>query len=1435
MVISEKDIPISRQQVEPVSAHQAVQTLPATEDTAQQTTPDTRHMTAQTAADIGHLAIKTDRQLRIAVGESTSVTTEPARLLNQEEVIRKNKNIKDMFVASGEKLELEKKRLAELESKFKHEAEARLEALSVHSDRISALERKQVQLLGYIDDKEQGLQPSVSERVMPIGKSGSEESLTSVKSARKNVQKGGPSQQSPSPEVTGRQTTPPQSAHPCGSAEVSAQPPVAGASPSRAKTPPKFCTSAVAESVTARLYKTKSARKQEEMDSVARKKPTSKPKPVPCDHTIRSQSVPANKSSVSSDGPKSPSHGRLAIPATPRSFSAKLHLSSSNLASVPESSREFSDAPEELSSSLPELSQSLPTSQYFDMISEQPRCRSQVNLAWSPHGTTDSVPCWPSSSEVQMVRPVHPTLTVPYYMKSSQPHDLSMRKTKPDDASPLSYHVALKSLRGPSNSVSGRDRPTDKRCDKPASSVAKTRPTRKAALQAKGSVETPVSTRPAPRQWNVSTKPSIPTKVCKYDPAGLVVQSRGTQGSDCKEGTSKDLHSRTSDISGRTVNRQMSPRPAEGSPHSSGVSRQDKLVDYLSSSRVPPASAPVKVNQPVTGRRSENEPRMSIDITRTLVEADQWASDGQWSVDSLHTLYPSGAHSAHIESPDVIPRIAIPNFTSLSPLKTHRSEGDEVSVQSSIKRDSSPAKEHKQKRRRSADIPVEIYIPEGVPISSRGGHSSQQADDLFFDFTDSMQGLTGHVVMETPIGTPPGEMIVTDDWTKVIRRHGQKAAEQQDRTHVHHTPATVTARLTGKGTPFTAASSKHIWPRLADDYVSILDLKAEELRDSQLTCRQPTDHQHTVPPDRVTDQQCTRPVDHKYIVPTNHQHTVPNEHQYTMSTNHQHTMSTDHQHTMPNDHQHTMPIEPQHTTPTKHTLPTAHQHILPMDSQHTMTTGLQHTIPTHNQHTKATDHQHIVPTDNQHTIPTDDRHTMPTDHQQTVPTHNQHTTPTDSQHPMPTDHQHTAPTAHQRILPKDSQHTMTTGLQHTIPTHNQHTKATDHQHIVPTDHHKGVTTTEASSPGVDIGSPVVDIDSLSVDIGSPVVDIDSLRVDIGSPILAIGSPGVDIGSPGVDIGSPRVDIDSPVADIGSAIVDIGSAAQGELLLRASPGDTMVPGDNFTDDSLDEDVKNVITSVTSDGGDDRCCSQQPMTEPKSVSNPESLQATVCKRDTAAPQQRPHDESQQRPQVEPQQRLHEEPQQRPHDESQQRPQVEPQQRPQVEPQQRSHEEPQQKPNEEPQQRTVQVSQVPQQAPQQAPPHGTMELAPQQAAPHEPQVERLAFSDDSLNDNIEQKVSDTVLESRCHDHPAVTVTAGADMHPHHHATPGEDRANVDMTSTVLTPGAQTQMHNDSNEPFDTHGQTTMQPQVLLTVEVKMSSSMEVQTEDQPSTESR
>ena len=1328
---------------EPVSSHQAVQTLPVTEDMAQQTSPDTRHMTAQTAAaDIGHLAVQTDKQLRAATGESSSMTTEPCAPWS-DQVTRRNEDIEDMFLASGEKLELEKKRLAELESKFKSEAESRLEALSVHSDRISALERKQVQLIGYIDDKEQELLPSQSERETPIGKSGSEESLLSLKGAGKRVRKNSSSQ---SPEGSGRETTPPPwSAHPCSSAEVPS-----GMTPSRAKTPPKFRTSPIAESVTARLYKTKNGRKPEETDGSARKKPASKQKPTPNDHTTSAKSDPvrpANKSSVSPDGPKSPPHGRLVVPGLQRSFSTKLHLSSSNLASVPESSGEVTEAPEDLSLSLPELSQSLPTSQNFDMISEQPRCHSHANLSLPPHDDMDTVPCagQPSSSETRVTAPVHPTRSVPYHISSkcSQHHDPSTRKAKPD-ASPLSYHVALKSLQSPSNA--GRDRPpaeVGQRCDKPVSPVAKTTPARKFALQSR---ESSASTVHVPVQWNSST--SVPTKICKHDP-----KSTRSQRGDGKDQCSK------SHPTGRTVPRQMSPRLGDVSPHSSSVSKQDTLLDYLASHRLPLDGDSTNADQTTKGRCNENKPE--TDITRTLPEV----GEEHWSVARLRTVYPA----THIESPDVIPRIAVPDITSSSPLKTHRSDGDQDSVRSSVKRDGSPMK----KRRRSADIPVEIYIPGGVPVCKRGGHSPQEADALFFDFTDSMQGLTGHVVMETPFGTPPGEMIVTDDWTKVIRRHGQKATDQQDKTHVHHTPAMVTARMTTGGSPFSAASSKHIWPTLADDYVSILDLKAEQMKDSEMTYRQSAD-------------QCTRSADHrytvphqqKYFVPTDRQSNVPTDHKHTAPTNHEHSTPTGQEHTMSGDRlRHSMPSNHQHTVPTghKHTMPTNHHHTVPVEHEHTLPTDCHHSVPT--EHIAPVAQQHTVPNQCQYPVQTGGQHTIPNDHQHTIPNIDQHTVPNQCQHTVPSDGQHTVPSNGQHTVPFASQHTVSPHDQYTVPATSQQTVPTYGQHIVPSDGqgHKGAA------------------------------------------------------------------------------------------LSLLPGDTVVQGDNFTDDSLDEDIRQVVTNVTPEGQEDTPCSE-PVTETKVVSCSECAQSRVCLTNAAATQQKPQQEPQQKPQHEPQQTPHQEPQQRPQHEPQQTPHQEPQQRPQHELQHTPHQEPQQSPQHEPQQATREVlqqdesQQRPQEEPKQSPQepqqrpseqpldtapvqaavHAVHQVAPPteqpplptsplrityqtfpQSAPQQPQQRQTdmpPFSDDSLNDNSDQPASDTVLVSSGHDQPSITVTP----------------VGTGVTTTVVTPGELSQKHTACEHRVTsppTRGQTaTSQPAVE-------SGSIDgpLDTEEQPSAENR
>ena len=160
---------------------------------------------------------------------------------------------------------------------------------------------------------------------------------------------------------------------------------------------------------------------------------------------------------------------------------------------------------------------------------------------------------------------------------------------------------------------------------------------------------------------------------------------------------------------------------------------------------------------------------------------------------------------------------------------------------------------------------------------------------------------------------------------------------------------------------------------------------------------------------------------------------------------------------------------------------------------------------------------------------------MPSDYQLVIPSDRQLAIPSERQLAIPSDQQLAIRSDHQLAIRSDHQLAIPSDHQLTVPSDHQLTVPSAHQLTIPTDEQF-------------------------------VAPTDHER-------------GARETSP------PALDVSSPVKE--------------ELLLKSSPEDLVVPRGSFTDDSLEfeDDANDLVTSVTSDGYNDRC---QPVTATQAAS-------------------------------------------------------------------------------------------------------------------------------------------------------------------------------------------------------------------------------------------
>ena len=278
----------------------------------------------------------------------------------EQEVTQRHKSIEELFMATSEKLDQERKKIQTKEQEYRAEDKGRLDSVVRQKELMEQLEHKQKQLLMYIEEKEHEGLPD-SERVEPLGESCSEESLNSAKGYAR------PTKASKSKKTSATHN------RPVDSISTQAQVHSSYASPlstpqSRERSPrpqgtrnlrtsqadsslihekrssPKLRTSSIAEKVTARLYQPDQSRRGQSPDhspqswtSSKNSKSHSAPGPLRVPALSPHRHDPTKKTQA-----KDSSHGKRPAQSDPRLpqlmvSNPRLRQSTSSLASVPES------------------------------------------------------------------------------------------------------------------------------------------------------------------------------------------------------------------------------------------------------------------------------------------------------------------------------------------------------------------------------------------------------------------------------------------------------------------------------------------------------------------------------------------------------------------------------------------------------------------------------------------------------------------------------------------------------------------------------------------------------------------------------------------------------------------------------------------------------------------------------------------------------------------------------------------------------------------------------------------------------------------------------------------------------------------------------------------------------------------------------------------
>ena len=159
---------------------------------------------SQTACpDLGSLAIQTESQLSHVLGREshfanvgpdisshrhsidgqrkslahTELLLQVTEKEKESELSKKMQDIEEMFLADSEKLALQKRRIEEKEKEYKTKTAAELDAIQNQTDIIDKLDHKQQQLIMYIEEQQHEMSSPDYERAAPIGASCSDDSI----------------------------------------------------------------------------------------------------------------------------------------------------------------------------------------------------------------------------------------------------------------------------------------------------------------------------------------------------------------------------------------------------------------------------------------------------------------------------------------------------------------------------------------------------------------------------------------------------------------------------------------------------------------------------------------------------------------------------------------------------------------------------------------------------------------------------------------------------------------------------------------------------------------------------------------------------------------------------------------------------------------------------------------------------------------------------------------------------------------------------------------------------------------------------------------------------------------------------------------------------------------------------------------------------------
>ncbi len=712
------------------------------------------------------------------VGDFSDISRRQRELREKEEQLaRREKEIEEMFLASSEKLELERRRIEENEKEYKHDEASRVESVAAQTDHIEQLDHKRMQVLMYIEEKQREML-SEHERMAPIGASCSEDSIPHGLAGRGQAAARKPrsiSESNPEHLVsTDSRDRLGMSGSSPGSSQGGVRPKIM--SPSKTLTDKARQasqqrrlgkrTSSVAEQVTARLYTPPQVRKTEHSGRQTKPK-QSQPQPGQPLYT-RSKSAPVlsvGRGRGSRDVGIGPgSSVRL------RSSSPRLRLSSSSLASVPESMDESEDSfPPRASPDrmwTPPLTSSSPMGKLDSGAETTPSGR------WSENFSGDIVHQLASKE-----------------LEADGDGSISFGADRSDiefidseDASESAYSMSKDSkkpysARFKDGSMSSEQDPDaavgeDRRCS-PDGEVEGSKSAEPTPGQASGSQAPKSSISRGSSSTFQNTSAPIAARVRSSSPG----RHSSSRERDQKQSRGSDTKSR-----GRGETRS-------GHIQKAGVGRMER-----SGSRESPGSRSSSIGQGSPATASRDRMRSSSSGSSHSVGRSRESSPikpGQTTPD----VRPQSGNregkgkSPGGKSPQTSPRLS----TSAG------SKGGKRPVphrDTPIVKGEAMLSKPKKVRKGSGDIPVEIYLPVGSGGggggTSLGIGDSGEVYDPFHPHTDASHELFARSLRASSHSSDKSdETSVIDDGTKIIHKHARKSASTSHEAQEGHNKASV--------------------------------------------------------------------------------------------------------------------------------------------------------------------------------------------------------------------------------------------------------------------------------------------------------------------------------------------------------------------------------------------------------------------------------------------------------------------------------------------------------------------------------------------------------------------------------------------------------------------------------------------------------------------